>query len=167
MLLNSRLLTVRASAACGGAHFTRRTCALHCGIQRRVQAEVAASVHAYLNKVSDRLTVNATTLRAFGLTKGHRGSCSVCICLPEPLTTTPPLLFPLLSPIHCLPSILQRGTRWINLLSWVQRVNTAVGAPPKLSAFKLTAAHRAEPLCQQFQVANWEPNWESHSFDGF
>lgn len=43
----------------------------------------------------------------------------------------------------------------INLLSWLQRVNTAVGAAPKLSALKLTAAWWAVPLCQQFQVANW------------
>lgn len=78
-----------APAACGGAHFQRRTCSLHCGTQRRVQAEVAASVHAYLNKVSDRLTVNAVALQSFGITKGHRGSCSVYACLPEPLATPP------------------------------------------------------------------------------
>lgn len=104
MLLNSRLLMVRAPAACCGAHFPRRTCSLHCGIQRRVQAEVAASVHAYLNKVSDRLTVNAATLQAFGITKGHRGSCSVYVCLPEPLATPANPLFPL-TPAHPLPSL--------------------------------------------------------------
>lgn len=95
---------MRAPVACGGAHFLRRTCSIHCRIQRRVQAEVAASVHAYLNKVSDRLTVNAATLQAFGITKGHRGSCSVCVCSPESLTTPrrpphPP------SPPHTLPSL--------------------------------------------------------------